>query len=196
MKQDNGLQDESGGAGGGNGRRKGRLSAYQRDFMRALQAAVNAAGGPASVPEIVSQLQKSDSRVRSHIKRLLELGYVCCVGKAKRTSYVPSSKWLDEPEVEEGDCICVGGHCEQTGCNNLAEAYYGGHYVCRSCLVGERGDPTGRQRYYDNLGIPSSASELILEAPGTSRGKPRRRRRRKQEREEVHPEKLVVGDWD
>lgn len=161
---------------------RGDLGVHQREFMEALQRAVEIAGGPASVPEIVAQLGKSDSRVRSHVKRLTEMGYVCRMGKAKRTRYTPSMRWLDEPGAREDLIRYIGGQCERHGCSNPAESYYRNQYVCRECMMGEKDDPFGRDSYYRSLSLQSAAGDLLLESPGViGTTKSRRRKRKKTE---------------
>jgi len=141
------------------GLEKGLLTDSQREFMLALQDSVNNNGGPVTVKQIVVFAEKSDSRVRAHIKKLIASGFVCCVGKAKRRGYVPAMKWLQEPNVNEDDCICIGGFCQTRGCDALSVACWKTVYLCRQCLMGamDKKDPLGREAYYRRMGPQSPA---------------------------------------
>ncbi len=139
---------------------KATLTEVQYEFMLALQDAVRAAGGPASVPQIVARLGKSDSRVRSHIKKMMSLGFVCCVGKSRHNKYVPGNPWLKEAGDEAFRSSCVGGICQGIGCKEKAVDCFAGRYLCRDCMMGDssKADPVGRDDYYDRFcGLSSVA---------------------------------------
>jgi hypothetical protein len=138
------------------GKRIGNLTPQQRHFMLALQFAVSKHGGPVSVQELTSYISCSDSRIRSHLNALTELGFLCCVGKTRRTMWVPSRLWLDEPGVRESTCTCVGGACEHPGCNKPAEVFFQRHYLCREHMIGD--DSDGRDAYYKSACFFSSSS--------------------------------------
>lgn len=139
------------------GHKKRGLTESQRDFMYALMRACNAAKGPVDIEQIVIELDKSDSRARSHIKRLMRAGYVRYVGKIKKNKYVPGSKWLEEPGINLWLCPHIGGMCQEPGCDNFSEVYWNDQYVCRDCMMGERDDPDGRKQYFESLTLRSSA---------------------------------------
>jgi len=117
-----------------------QLTEQQFVFMNALQAALEECGQPVCVDQIRIKLRKSDSRVRSHIKVLMKAGYVCCVGRSRVKRYVPSMLWIEAVDSEEiyeaVKGACMGGICEERGCNRYAEDYYAGRYLCRDCLMG------------------------------------------------------------
>lgn len=152
------------------------LTNQQREFMRVLQEVIMDAGYPASVRQIRIKLKKSDSRVRSHIKVLMSTGYVCCVGRSKVKRYVPSMLWMEDvdakPEIKE-NARCVGGYCENEGCNNKAEDTWDGRFLCRSCIVGrdEIQDRIQlREEWLSRCDISSSGGSLFEEkAPDDKR---------------------------
>lgn len=137
----------------------GVLTIYQREFMFALQNAVNKNSGPVTINQVVYFAEKSDSRVRAHIKKLIGIDFVCCVGKTRYKKYVPSMRWLKEPGICEDDCVCIGGFCQLIGCGNLSVSCWRGMYLCRDCLMGSmnKKDPYGRDEYYKMLGSKSPA---------------------------------------
>ncbi len=138
------------------GKRIGNLTPQQRHFMLALQFAVLKANGPVSVQDLVEFVSCSDSRIRSHLNVLTEMGYLCCVGKTRRTMWTPSRLWLEEPGVRGSSCACIGGACEAMGCKKQAEVFFRGKYLCRDCMVGD--DSNGRAAYYESACFVSSAS--------------------------------------
>jgi len=148
--------------------KKKSLTPQQHLFMKALQEAIAKWNAPVSVDQIRIQLEKSDSRVRSHIKILMRRGYVCCVGKARVKRYVPSMLWLEEIDQDEAfdelELPCVGGGCEKPGCSKLAEDYWRDGYYCRDCIMGHDAESDAldiRRQYIMRLSPPSSAGLLL-----------------------------------
>jgi len=180
------------------GKKEFRLTENQREFMLALQRAVIREGGPATVPGIVEELGKSDSRVRSHIKRLTPYGYVCCVGKTRHKRYVPGRPWIKEKGVKEESCPYIGGICQSYGCEELAVIFWRSAYLCRGCMVGapDKKDPTGRLQYYKTLELKSPAGDMADEGPGSvgslEQMKKTRRKRKKREAGDVLGGPLVA----
>jgi hypothetical protein len=149
--------------GPSNGSKRKGLTVHQRDFMQSLQVAIETTGGPVSVCQIRNFFKKSDSRIRSHIRLLLINGWLKCVGQTRRKKYVPSILWLQVAGVEF-DSVYVGGKCEKNNCDNDAEDYFAGRYLCRDCIVGhdEESDMIElRERYLEEIGLHSSAGCLL-----------------------------------
>lgn len=151
---------------------KKTLTPQQRAFMEALQEAISEANQPVSVGQIKIQLQKSDSRVRSHIKVLIRKGYVRCVGKARVKKYVPSMLWLEEidvnPEygdVQEVDLPCLGGYCMTPGCTKMAEDWWRDGYYCRDCIVGrdEKSDEKDLRKQFESMIAPRSPAGMMVD---------------------------------
>jgi len=121
-----------------------RLTGVQKKFLVSVLSAIVDNGGPVSVPEIRDVHGQSESRIRSHIKTLQRGGYLCCVGKSKVKKFVPSISGLDavfdliyeDPRYDDLEKLCVGGRCQRSGCNNLADDFFKDGYYCRLCIIG------------------------------------------------------------
>ena len=124
-------------------------------FMLDLQNAVNRFKGPVTIFEIMTVTGGSDSRIRSHIKKMVAYEYVCCVGKTKQRKYVPSFKWQEDPEA--GECAAIGGYCMTEDCENKSVEYFRGLYLCRDCLVGRQSLIRARDDMYNRYAIKSPA---------------------------------------
>jgi hypothetical protein len=143
------------------------LTNQQREFMLALQAVIMESSYPASVKQIRAKLEKSDSRVRSHIKMLVSAGFVCCVGRSKVKRYVPSMDWMNDPDADPemiDKARCIGGYCETKGCNHKAADTHKGRFLCRSCIVGNteiQDHEQLREEWLSRCDVGSSGGMLI-----------------------------------
>ena len=111
--------------------------------MLALQSIILERGEPARVCDIEQKISMSGSGVRSHLRHLIRLNYVCCISQAKIKQYVPASLWMEDedadPDIVDLDdqmLFNVGGVCDTDGCDNGAEDVYNGKYLCRDCIIG------------------------------------------------------------
>ena len=147
-----------------------KLSPRQIDFMRVLHAAFLEENKPVSVSQIRIRLQRSDSRVRTHVKILLASGYLRCVGKSRVKRYVPSILWMESfsfDDFKKVDHSCIGGYCETIGCRNLAEDFYKSRYLCRRCIVGVDDKEDLRRQMLEGACNKSSAGLLVDEGSET-----------------------------
>jgi hypothetical protein len=123
------------------------LTTIQKDFLMALLSAVVDKRGPVSIAEVQRCHEVSSSRARSCIKALLKKKCLLYVGKAggiKR--FAPSVQAIelvhgeigDNPKYDDIDalCSCIGGRCQNEGCENLAEDFFRDGYYCRRCIIG------------------------------------------------------------
>jgi hypothetical protein len=65
------------------------------------------------------------------------------------------------------DHSCIGGYCETVGCHNLAEDFYRGAYLCRTCIVGKDDKEDLRRQMLESACIHSSAGSLVDEGSET-----------------------------
>lgn len=143
------------------------LTAQQYFFMKSLEEVVLRWHFPVSVDQIREQLKKSNSGVRSHLKILLKIGYICCVGKARVKRYIPSELWLTngDSSVERLRGIpCLGGYCMVAGCRNKAEDFWKDGYYCRDHIIGHSAISDKLDlwdRFLAGSVAPSSASQLL-----------------------------------
>lgn len=132
--------------------------------MSALEAAIRDGGGPVGIVEIRAKLNKSESRIRSHIKVLIESDYVECITRSRQKRYVPSKLWLRISGGE--DCSWLNWMCEEEGCSNRVVDFYAGRYLCREHIIGfnEAGDSEDiRRRWLETLG-PQSVGIIFEQA--------------------------------
>lgn len=143
-----------------------KLTLQQREFMKAFQSAVLRVYAPVCAEEIRRELRKSDSRVRSHLSALTELGFVCCVGRSRLKKYIPAMCWLEEEEADIGLRAVpgIGGLCERPLCQNKAADLYDGEYLCRECLIGYSDEEDARRlraEWESRLVLKSSGGMLL-----------------------------------
>ena len=143
---------------GGNG--KNGLTHHQKQFMYALERIIKKTKAPASVSDLRGELQKSDGRIRSHLKRLIPAGYVCCIGKVRSHQYVPSILWTST-YGNGRELPLMGGYCQAPGCEEFAVQYFRGKYWCRDHMMNCDDAKDIRAQHIKRLARKSCAADLL-----------------------------------
>jgi len=144
---------------GRNGK-NGKLNKKQQQFMQALESVIERTCSPASVFDLRAETGKSDGRIRSHLKRLIQTEYVCRIGKNRSHRYVPSILWAKRYNGKK-ELALMGGYCQTPGCENLAVEYFRGGYWCRECLIGRNDREYIRRQHEERIARKSCAGELV-----------------------------------
>jgi hypothetical protein len=152
------------------------LTPVQKKFLLSLLQAISDIGGPVSTSDIRNIHGKSDSGVRSHIRRMTNRGYITCVGKlSQKKMFVPTQKGMDAiaDEIHDHpilsimdtvDSFCIGGQCHTVGCERPAEDFYRNGFYCRRCIIGhdEEEDIRDIRKYHEGRwGVGSIAGQVI-----------------------------------
>lgn len=155
-----------------------QLTPVQKHFLLSLLQAMSDTGGPVSTSDIRQLHGKSDSGVRSHIRRMTEGGYITCVGKfSQKKMFVSTQKGMDAvaDEIQGNpilsimdtvDSFCIGGQCQTVGCEHPAEDFYRDGFYCRRCIIGydEDDDIRDIRRYHEGRWGVGSIAGQVLEA--------------------------------